>query len=125
MGRTSGNLSRREFLGKSVAVAAGLTVVPSYTVSGLGHTAPSDKLNIAGIGIGGMGRGVIEDVAKTENIVALCDVDWNVAVERVFQTYPGAPKYKDFRVMLIVKRILMLLLWQLLTIRMPVSVWRQ
>ena len=41
-----------------------------------GHTAPSDKLNIAVVGIGGMGITNIQHVFETENIVALCDVDW-------------------------------------------------
>ncbi len=93
-------ISRRRFIGTSTAALAGLTIVPSNVVSGLGHIAPSDKLNVAGIGIGGMGRGVIENIAITENIVALCDVDWTERVERVFRTYPGARRYKDYRVML-------------------------
>jgi predicted dehydrogenase len=98
--KTFKTISRRDFIGKAATVAAGFTVIPSHAVSGLGHIAPSDKLNIAGIGIGGMGRGVLEDLARTENIVALCDVDWSERVERVFETYPGAKRYKDFRVML-------------------------
>lgn len=96
----SKNLSRRRFIGTSAFALGGFTIVPAHAVSGLGHVAPSDKLNIAGIGIGGMGRIDLEDVAKTENIVALCDVDWNNTVENVFKTYPGAQRYKDYRVML-------------------------
>ena len=46
-----------------------------------GHTAPSDKLNIAVVGIGGMGITNIQHVFETENIVALCDVDWKYAKE--------------------------------------------
>jgi len=93
-------ISRRGFISTSSMALAGLTIVPVNTVSGLGHTAPSDKLNIAGIGIGGMGRGNLANVAKTENIVALCDVDWGEAVKKVFDTYPGAKQYKDYRIML-------------------------
>ena len=44
-----------------------------------GHKAPSDKLNIAVVGIGGMGITNIQHVFETENIVALCDVDWKYA----------------------------------------------
>ncbi len=44
-------LSRRDFVNKTLAASAGFTIVPSFAVSGLGHKAPSDKLNIAGIGI--------------------------------------------------------------------------
>jgi predicted dehydrogenase len=93
-------ISRRGFISTSAVAVAGFTIIPRNAVSGLGHIAPSDKLNIAGIGIGGMGRGNLANVAKTENIVALCDVDWGEAVSKVFSTYPGAKQYKDFRVML-------------------------
>ena len=78
----------------------GVDHCPGPCYRGLGHIAPSDKLNVAGIGIGGMGRGDLEDVAQTENIVALCDVDWNSSVEAVFNLYPKAKRYKDYRIML-------------------------
>ena len=81
----SKRISRREFIGTSALAIGGLTLVPAHAVTGLGHVAPSDKLNVAGIGIGGMGSGDLEDVAKTENIVALCDVDWSSQVENVFK----------------------------------------
>lgn len=92
--------SRREFITTSAAALAGFTILPSHAMSGFGHTAPSDKLNIAGIGIGGMGKNNLANVAKTENIVALCDVDWRDRVARVFKLYPDAKQYKDYRVML-------------------------
>lgn len=98
--KNSKSLTRRKFLGTSAAAIAGLTIVPRHAVSGLGHTAPSDKLNIAGVGIGGRGAGVLSVVSKTENIVSLCDVDWNPRVQKIFSTYPNARKHKDFRVML-------------------------
>ncbi|MCX6252887.1 MAG: Gfo/Idh/MocA family oxidoreductase [Bacteroidia bacterium] len=94
-------MTRRDFIGTTSAVASGLLIVPSHTIAGLGHKAPSDKLNIAGIGIGGMGRGNLEKMA-TENIVALCDVDWGVGrnnVPKVFDTYPKAARYYDWRKM--------------------------
>ena len=97
---TSKTMSRRRFIGNSTLASAGFMIVPAHAVSGLGHIAPSDKLNIAGVGIAGMGRGNIANVAKTENIVALCDVDWGEASAKVFKTYPGAKQYKDFRIML-------------------------
>ncbi|MEM6523835.1 MAG: gfo/Idh/MocA family oxidoreductase, partial [Bacteroidota bacterium] len=49
------NHSRRKFVQQSAATFAGISILPSHVISGLGHTAPSDKLNIAGIGVGGMG----------------------------------------------------------------------
>jgi predicted dehydrogenase len=96
----SKKLNRRGFIERSAVTLAGLTIVPSYVVSGSGSRAPSDKLNIAAVGIGGMGRNNISNVAKTENIVALCDVDWSGQVLKVFETYPAAKKYKDYRIML-------------------------
>ena len=40
--------SRRNFIASSSAALAGITIIPSHVVSGMGHKAPSDKLNIAG-----------------------------------------------------------------------------
>ncbi|HKI88156.1 MAG TPA: Gfo/Idh/MocA family oxidoreductase [Draconibacterium sp.] len=91
------SISRRSFIGTTAAVAAGITIVPSHAVAGLGHKAPSDKLNIAGVGIGGMGATNLRHLA-TENIVALCDVDWRYAA-KTFDTYPNAKKFKDWRKM--------------------------
>jgi len=98
--KVSTSKSRRDFIRTSVAAAAGFTILPSNAMAGFGHIPPSDKLNIAGIGIGGMGRNNLANVAKTENIVALCDVDWREQTTRIFKTYPDAKQYKDYRVML-------------------------
>src|SRR3990170_1116397 len=75
--RTGQPIPRRDFLKTTAAAAAGLTIVPRH-VLGAGMTAPSDRLNIAGVGVGGMGR-VNLTALSTENIVALCDVDWDYA----------------------------------------------
>jgi predicted dehydrogenase len=98
--KTRKTISRREFIGTTALTVAGFTIIPRHTVSGLGHIVPSDKLNIAGVGIGGMGRSNLVNVAKTENIAALCDVDWSGEVLKVFETYPAAKRYKDYRIML-------------------------
>jgi len=66
-------------------------------LGGADHTPPSDKLHIAGVGIGGQGGWDLEQV-NSENIVALCDVDWDYAAH-TFAKYPQATKYKDFRQM--------------------------
>jgi len=95
--KDSSGMSRRQFLERSAVVTAGLTVVPSHVVSGLGHKPPSDKLNIAGIGVGGMGRSNLRH-ASTENIVALCDVDWKYAA-KTFKDYPKAKRFYDWREM--------------------------
>jgi predicted dehydrogenase len=66
----------------------------------MGQTAPSDKLNIAGIGIGGQGAGDLRDPGMaSQNIVALCDVDWKYAA-RTGAAYPKAERFSDYRVML-------------------------
>ena len=90
-------LSRREFIAKTGVAAAGFTILPSYVVSGLGHKMPSDKLNIAGIGVGGVGGTNIKNCSD-ENIVALCDVDWDYAAG-TFKKFPNARVFKDYRKM--------------------------
>jgi len=80
------------------AAAGAFTIVPRYVLGGPGRAAPSEKLNIAGIGVGGQGGGDLRAVSS-ENIVALCDVDWNHAAG-TFKRYPKAKKYWDFRKML-------------------------
>src|ERR1043166_10334510 len=71
------NISRREFVKDAAAASAAFMIVPRY-VLGKGMTPPSDLLNIAGVGIGGMGRANLVNPAS-QNIVALCDVDWGYA----------------------------------------------
>lgn len=94
---SSNKISRRQFLG-SAAVAAGFTVVPRYVLGGPRNVPPSEKLNIACIGVGGMGASDSQQVS-TENIVAICDVDSKNATE-TFKKFPNARKYRDFRKML-------------------------
>ena len=90
-------MKRRRFLQTAATLAMGIQIVPRY-VLGQGQTPPSEKLNIAGVGIGGQGGGVLNDM-KSENIVALCDVDWAKAAG-TFQAFPNAERFKDYRVML-------------------------
>lgn len=90
-------ISRRKFIGTSAATFAGVTILPSNVIAGLGHKAPSDKLNIAGIGVGGKGFTNLKNM-ESENIVALCDVDWDYS-KQVFDYWPKASKYIDWRKM--------------------------
>src|SRR5688572_23764538 len=71
-------ISRRKFVANVAATTAAVTIVPRH-VLGKGFTAPSDRLNIAGIGVGGMGRTNLLNLGLDNNIVALCDVDWGYA----------------------------------------------
>lgn len=82
----------------TAAAAVAFTIVPRHVLGGAGNTPPSEKLNVACIGVGGMGGSDSEQVG-TETVVALCDVDWKHG-EGAFKRYPNAKKYKDFREML-------------------------
>ena len=95
--RTQSGVSRRRFLGMAGGTAA-VTIVPRSVLAAGGGAAPSDKLNITGVGVGGQGGWDLEEL-KDQNIVALCDVDWDYAA-KTFKKYPNARQYKDFRVML-------------------------
>ncbi|MCF7959014.1 MAG: Gfo/Idh/MocA family oxidoreductase, partial [Phycisphaerae bacterium] len=65
---------------------------------GKNNVAPSGKLNIAGIGIGGKGNSDVHSV-KSENLIALCDVDHQYA-GGTFNQFPKASRYHDYRQML-------------------------
>ena len=62
----SNNLSRRSFLGTSAAAAAAFTIIPRYVMGGPGYTAPSDLLNVAGIGVGSQGGGDIQQICSPD-----------------------------------------------------------
>jgi predicted dehydrogenase len=94
----SGAISRRDFVKGGAAALAGFTIVPSYVLGGAGVKPPSEKLNVAFIGVGGQGERNIRSLAG-ENIAALCDVDDERAAE-MYKMYPDVPKYRDFRLML-------------------------
>ena len=89
--------SRRKFIKKSIVIPS-IMIVPRHVLGGEGFIAPSDKLNIAGIGVAGRGRSNI-NACNQENIVTLCDVDHNHAAA-TFKQYPKATVYKDYKVML-------------------------
>jgi predicted dehydrogenase len=89
-------LSRRRLL--QVGAASAALFVPGRAL-GLGKAkAASDKLNLAGIGIGGQGAHDLAEL-ESENIVALCDVDAAYAA-RTFERYPKARRHTDYRRML-------------------------
>ena len=118
-------MSRRTFVfdtaGAAAALAVAPMIVPQHVLGALGQRAPSRTLNIACVGIGGMGmNNMLTLVNAGENIVAVCDVDFPY-VERQLAgqlrppqgqsasspeslklqaAYVKAKKYDDFRVML-------------------------
>jgi len=120
------NPTRRDFVetaAKSALAAAFVPagfpmIVPRHVLGGPGFQAPSDTLNIAIVGFGGMGSGNAEVLAQAENIVAVCDVDLafsdrNVSEKekkrdgsprpegvKLREQFNKAAKYRDFREML-------------------------
>jgi predicted dehydrogenase len=89
--------SRREFAPRAAALS-GILILPRHVLGGTGRPAPSDKLNVAGVGVGGMGAEYLKGL-EDENIVALCDVDSEKAA-KTFSRYPSAKTYTDFRELL-------------------------
>ncbi len=90
-------IDRRQFISKAGLAAAGFTLMPSAVLGARKRKKASDKLNIAGVGVGGRGFGVLKAM-ESENIVALCDVDWRYA-KGCFDYFPKAKKYWDWRKM--------------------------
>src|SRR4051812_50126972 len=70
-------VSRRHFIETAAITGAGIAIVPRH-VLGRGFTPPSDLLNIACVGIGGMGHTNMRAVGS-QNIVAICDFDSDLA----------------------------------------------
>jgi len=111
--------SRRDFITDGGKAALGAMIVPRFILGGKGFRAPSSKLNLAFVGIGGMGMSNMSEFLD-ENIVAVCDVDYGY-VERQLEgrmrppqgaagpsaqalrlkdAYTKAKKYTDYRKML-------------------------
>ena len=91
-------LSRRAFLraaGKTgIALAAAPLIVPRNVLGGPGFRAPSDTVNVACVGVGGMGKVNLANMNEVA-ITALCDVDLDFAAP-AFETWPKAARYQDF-----------------------------
>ena len=58
--------SRRNFIGTTTAAAAAFTIVPRHVLGGVGYTAPSDMVNVAGIGLGNQGGSDIQNIATPD-----------------------------------------------------------
>ena len=93
--------SRRNFIRNTAVAFAGIYIVPRNVLGGKGFIAPSDKLNIAGVGVGGKGTSDVLNAWNNgvNNIVALCDVDWGMGKASA-EKFPNAKRYNDFREML-------------------------
>jgi predicted dehydrogenase len=95
---STAGMTRRHFVPAAGSALAAITILPRHVLGGVGYTAPSDKLNIAAVGVGGMGANYVKG-CESENIIAFADVDHTLAAH-TFSLYPKARTYKDFREML-------------------------
>jgi predicted dehydrogenase len=119
-------MTRRDFVADAGKLALGAMVaphipmiVPRHVLGGVGYQAPSDTVNFAVVGFGGMGSGNAATLAATEQLVAVCDVDQEFAEKnakdklrpnrnnevrpeavRLNEQFSKAAKYADFREML-------------------------
>ncbi|WP_289053135.1 Gfo/Idh/MocA family oxidoreductase [Carboxylicivirga marina] len=91
-------MDRRQFLANAGIATAGLVMMPSMAAAQRRRKSKNGKLNIAGVGVGGRGFGVLKAM-ESENIIALCDVDWKYA-KGCFEYFPEAKQYWDWRKML-------------------------
>src|SRR5687768_15981503 len=92
--------SRRDFVKTAAIAAAGFMIVPRYVLGGKGYTAPSDRLLIAGVGVGGKGASDLTSfyAGGKCDVAYLCDVDTRMAAGSV-KRFPKAKFYKDWREM--------------------------
>ena len=105
--RNKPSLARRDFLKGATLSAASFMIVPRHVLGGVGYQAPSDTVNVAAIGAGGMGANNMNHLTS-QNIVAIADVDYDRVRSSVQapekqalqQAYEKATWYKDFRKML-------------------------
>src|SRR6476469_425360 len=93
--------SRRDFIKNTALATAGFFIVPRFVLGGKGFIAPSDRLIVAGIGVGGKGESDIMNFYKSgkADIAFLCDVDDRRAANSI-KSFPKAKYYKDWREML-------------------------
>src|SRR3954468_8788480 len=111
-------VTRREFVADAGKIGLGVMIVPRHVLGGVGYQAPSDTLNFAVIGFGGMGAENALELAKTQNLVAFADVDFGYSESKVAERlrdnqkkapperitrkkkFDTAARYSDFREML-------------------------
>lgn len=93
--------SRRTFIKNAALVTSGVMIVPRHVLGGPGFIAPSDRLIVAGIGVGGKGESDLNSFALSgkAEIAFLCDVDdRRAAASRA--RFPKAKYYRDYREMM-------------------------
>ena len=94
-----GDVTRRNFVSTTSKLALGGMVVPRHVLGGHGYQAPSDTLNVAIVGAGGMGAENAQELGS-ENIVAVCDVDLELVMDKARERMTdgdGNPREKGHR----------------------------
>lgn len=87
--------NRRDFVKKSLAIAAGISIIPRHVMGGTNFLAPSDQLTKAVIGVGGMGQGHL--AYEGTKLVAICDADGNHLAKTLDKVGNSVKGYRDFR----------------------------
>jgi hypothetical protein len=88
-GLLGGSVSRRKFLGKTATAAIGFTIVPRHVLGGVKYVSPSDKVNIAFIGVGSQGFRVMLKFLQEPDVqgIAVCDPDQGSANHPEWDTH--------------------------------------
>jgi hypothetical protein len=91
--------TRRDLLKYTAATGIGFWVSGRSTwADEVDLKSPSERINIASIGIGGKGDGDSDQAARHGNLIAICDID-DKRLNAKAQRYPKAEKFNDFRKM--------------------------
>ena len=90
---TTAAASRRKFLQTSAASLAAISIMPGHVLGLNGVAPPSEKLTLAFIGVGGRGKTNLDELAKSCNVLALCDLDDRRAAD-VLMRYESARRYR-------------------------------
>ncbi|MBN2505130.1 MAG: Gfo/Idh/MocA family oxidoreductase [Verrucomicrobia bacterium] len=89
--------TRRRFLRQAAAASAALTLIPRHVLGAPGTPAPNSRLQLAGVGVGGVGFSQLQACARAGfHIAALCDVD-DAYAKKAYDRWPQARRYRDFR----------------------------
>ncbi len=92
-----GGLSRRQLFRRSAELFAAASVLPRSVVGGASAPAPSDRLTLAGVGVGGVGYGQVQACEKAGfEVTVLCDIDHAYA-KKAYDRWPEARRYTDYR----------------------------